>query len=60
MARWGSLKSPRLGGRSIGVLEVCAVGRRRALTGKFRCARVPGGLPGHEGGGHEGGIEFGQ
>lgn len=54
------MKSPDLEGGASAFWQVCAEGRRRrALTHKLRGVRVPAGLPGHEGWGHEGGIEFG-
>lgn len=59
MGQVGFLEVPRSGGRSLGVPQVCAEVGWGALSDKFRCVRVPGGLPGHEGWGHEGGIEFG-
>lgn len=53
------MKSPDLEGGVSAFRQVCAEGKRRALTHKLRSVSVPGGLPGHEGWGHEGGIEFG-
>lgn len=54
------MKSPDPEGGASAFRHVCAEERRgRVLTRKFKCVRVPGGLPGHEGWWHKGGIEFG-